>query len=70
MSYSAILNCGNEVYFFYTSIKFVELRDVALARLIIWHGHSNDKPSSLSRTHWETGKNNKLVDQDKFTFFR
>lgn len=56
-----------KIYFF-TSRDFVELRDAALARLIILNGRRDGQPSRLFLSDWEAAKNDVWVDKDNLNF--
>ena len=53
---------------FFTSRDFVELRDAALARLIILNGRRDGEPSRLFLSDWEAAKNDVWVDKDNLNF--
>ena len=50
---------------FFSATEFVELRDLALARLIIVNGRRDGEPSRLSISEWEMAKNDIWIDKQR-----
>ena len=52
----------------FTLRDFVELRDAALARLIIVNGRRDGETSRLFLSDWEAAKKDVWVDKDNLNF--
>ena len=53
---------------FFSSTKFVKLRDIVLSRLIIINGRRNREPSKLTIEDWNAAKRDKWINKDQLTF--